>query len=148
MIAMIQHGVLISLSIALLWSLAPIFHKYIYKSGIDPKTMMIISGISYASMLIAYIFVHKSTFISDIPRLTVSTVAVIFVSVLLTSFTANLLYYYAIKHHEAFLVTGLAYTAPLFTMVFAWLLLKEKISMRAAMGVLLIVVGAYLVIHK
>lgn len=134
-------SVFVSLIVALLWSVVPIFNKIVYRSGISPPTLVILSGVSYAACIAVYSAFNHKIFAADLPKLDKNTLALIFVAAALTSFAANLAYCYAIKHYEAFLVTGIAYVAPAFTLLFAWWLLGEKITQAAALGVMLIVVG-------
>ena len=135
-------GVIMSVGIAILWSLAPILHKMIYSaSHISPKTMMIVSGMFYMVALAMYGCIHFRTALQDLPKLSMTTTLLIAVAVLVTAFMSNLLYYHAIKVYPAFLVTGISYSAPMFTVLFAFLMLKEHKSLSA-----LTLVGASLVV--
>lgn len=137
-------GIIMSVGIAVLWSLAPILHKMIYSaSHISPKTMMIVSGMFYMVALAVYGCIHYRTTLQDLPKLSMTTTLLIAVAVLLTAFLSNLLYYHAIKVYPAFLVTGISYSAPLFTVLFAFLILKEQKSLSALtlLGASLVVAG-------
>jgi uncharacterized membrane protein len=135
-------GIVLSLIVALLWSVSPILHKIIYRSGIDPKTMMIVSGGFYMLALTVYTSVHCGSLQRDVAKLTPGVLALIAVSVVFTAFISNLIYYYAIKAYPAFLVTGICYSAPLFTVLFAWLFIREHgLGPLSWAGVILVVAG-------
>lgn len=104
--------------------------------------MTILSGISYFAALTIFSVYHKNKLITDLPKLNTRFYALIAVSAILTGFLANTLYYKLIKSHPAFLVTALTYTAPLFTVLFAALLLKEKVTRYQVIGVVLVVSGS------
>jgi O-acetylserine/cysteine efflux transporter len=136
-------GILLSFCIALLWSLSPILHKLIYRSGqIHPQTIVIIGGGFYLLALIVYALINFGTLQRDKGRLKIGTILLIAVTVILTTFVSNLCYVYAIKEYPAFLVTGISYTAPLFTVLFAWLFINEHgLSPLSYLGAALIVAG-------
>lgn len=133
--------ILLPLLIAILWSIAPLLHKVVYKSGINPKTMMILSGLFYSGALAVYSALNYKSVIADWSKLNYGVVGLIAFAVIVTAFLSNLIYYYAIKKYPAFLVTGLSYAAPLFTVLIAWLFMIEHVSLLGLVGVVLIVSG-------
>jgi len=59
---------------------------------------------------------------------------------------ANLFFYYSIKNiHNTHTVATIAYTAPIFTFIFALLLLNHKFSMYSLIGVIITVIGVVIV---
>jgi len=73
--------------------------------------------------------------------MTAQDAVIIFITSAITGFFANLIYYYVISKHESYIVEALISCSPLFTLVLAYLFLKEEINWVGIAGVLLITLG-------
>lgn len=55
------------------------------------------------------------------------------------------MYYYILKDHETSIISALIYSSPVFTLVIAYLFLKERLDIYGFSGILAIIVGVILV---
>jgi drug/metabolite transporter (DMT)-like permease len=56
-------------------------------------------------------------------------------------FFANSLYYYVLKENSSSITSALIFSAPAFTLVLSYLLLKEKLNLNGLLGVISIIIG-------
>lgn len=54
------------------------------------------------------------------------------------------MYYYILEKHHAYVISALVYSSPVFTVLFAHMVLKERVTVLGMAGVLLIVTGVVL----
>ena len=57
------------------------------------------------------------------------------------SFIPNILYFYLLKEHDSYVVSALVNSAPVFTVLISYFLLKEKLTKYGIIGIILIVGG-------
>jgi len=62
-----------------------------------------------------------------------------------TVFLANVLYYNVLKNHESSIISALIYSSPVFTLIIAYLFLKERLDIYGLSGVLAIILGVILI---
>ena len=62
-----------------------------------------------------------------------------------TAFLANIMYYYILKDHELSIISALIYSSPVFTLVIAYLFLKERLDIYGFSGIMAIIVGVILI---
>jgi drug/metabolite transporter (DMT)-like permease len=137
---MSSEVIYIALCIAFLWGLTPVIHKHVLNT-VDKKVVMVLSGMFYFTALIIYAAINWNTIKTESKKLTVPSVFWIGFVALVAGFFANLIYYYILNKHDSYVVSALIYSCPVFTLILAYLFLKEKISMYGLAGVLLIVLG-------
>lgn len=129
-----------ALFVAFLWGLTPVIHKHVL-SSIRPTTVMVLGGIMYFACIVAYAVYHRDALVHDVVNLTPSIVMWVAVASILTGFVANILYMYALKDEQSYVISALIYSSPAFTLLIAYLFLHEKLTIQGVVGVLLIVAG-------
>jgi len=143
-----MHYVPAALGVALLWGAQPIIHKHLLAT-FHPQTMMLLGTTFYLVCLGAYTAYSWKVIKSDLPKITWRHLAWAALASVAGGFLAQVLYLYALSKHPSHLVMPLIYSSPVFTLLLGYLLLKEKISLRAAVGVVLIIAGIIVVaLHK
>jgi len=134
-------AVVAGLAIGALWGVTPALYKRVL-DRISPSSLIVF----YAAILATCCFVWAAFFAKDIARdfarMRAGDWAMLAIGAGLGGFIASVLFVYLIARYEVHWVTGLAYTAPLFTAVLAWAWLGERVSGISAVGAALIVVGA------
>ena len=143
-----EHVLTIGLTVAALWGIAPVIHKYLLSSDVDAKTIMVIGGISYFLVLLVYWWMYAGEIQKSIARISFMDVILICIASVVMNFVAKILYLYALQKHESSIVSALVYSAPLFTFVCAVVLLKERITLWKLGGIILIVIGACILAYK
>ena len=131
---------LLCIFVAFLWSLHPICHK-ILKNNIDAFYIFILIWLFTSVFMIFILFYYKNHIYSNIVNLTKYELLIL-LWLGLISVLANYIYFYVIKSDNAYIVSALTYSSPLFTIIIAYLLLNEVISYNAILGILFIIIGA------
>ena len=140
-------AVVLALVAALFWSIAAVFGKVIM-AAVTPVSMLVIVGLVYAVILLGIAAIwwrdvaRDAAVILASPKLSVYIVALILSGFLIPYW----IYYALMKDHSSYLVIALTYTVPAFTLIWATFILREKINIWGALGVILIVVGALLTV--
>ena len=106
---------------------------------------MCLTGIAYSICILLYILYIKTQFLNDIKKINLFTLILIFISVFIGLFLSNILYFYLLKHNEPSVVIAITFSAPLFTLLGAYLILQEKMHIYGILGVLSIVLGIILI---
>jgi drug/metabolite transporter (DMT)-like permease len=60
-------------------------------------------------------------------------------------FLANMMYYYILKNHESSIISALVYSSPVFTLIIAYIFLKERLDIYGISGIFLMILGVILV---
>jgi drug/metabolite transporter (DMT)-like permease len=145
---MYSTALVLSLLVSLLWGVQTMLHKYLIASY-SPQTMMVTGSAFYMMCLAAFAVVNWGEIGPDIKRMTWSHVGVFAAASVLCGFVANVMYYFVLQTNTSSIVAALTGLSPLFTMMFAYVLLKEKVTPVAALAVCLITTGILLLsIHS
>jgi drug/metabolite transporter (DMT)-like permease len=132
----------VSLFISFIWGATPISHKYIFNTFEDmtPEAMIVCGGVFYFLFSMIYFMFNRASVIRPVKELPWSVFLIMFCTASI-GFLANYLYFQVIGKHASFLISALIFSSPIFTLILSYLFLKEDISIKAAIGVLLIVCG-------
>jgi len=138
----IAYLIPLGLFISLCWAISPIMHKYVLKrSGISPKTILILSTLFYTSCVAIFALIHWETVSKDLPKMDFAAWLIIGVTTVIAGFWANVLYFYMIRDNASSTVAALIYSSPIFTLLLAYIFINEMMSVLSLAGVLLIVTG-------
>lgn len=133
---------IMALAVAAIWGLSPILEKMSLRDAPTTVVMTIRLLFISACMAIFAIATGKTPAMFEIGS---KTLTLILVSGLLGGILGLFVFFTALKQGEASYVIPLAATAPLFSALYAWAILGEKITHARMIGIVLIVVGAGLV---
>lgn len=134
--------------ITFIWGLSPVIIKYaIHHGNIPTYLILFIQGFIFFIASLIYILIFKFNNIKDdiikyktyIPLLT-------FIS-LFSIYIANLLYVIAIQNKVNInILTIITALYPIFTIIFSYIILKEKITLKAILGYLFIIFGLFFIL--
>ena len=132
---------------ALSWSISAVFGKVIM-AAINPVSMLVIVGLAYAVILAGMAVIWWRDVARDAAAILASpNLSAYIVALILSGFLIPYWIYYALmKEHPSYGVIALTYTVPAFTLLWATYILREKINIWGALGVIMIVVGALLTV--
>ena len=136
--------IFIAIFISFLWGIQPIVHKHLL-NRYNFITIMLISTIVNFSLILAVSITRNKEILADMNKLTFRD---LFILVLVSSFTiflANMMYYYILKNHESSIISALVYSSPVFTLIIAYIFLKERLDIYGVSGILLMILGVILV---
>lgn len=133
----------IALIIAFLWGTQPICHKYLEKD-IDFLSLFIITWI-FSTIIIFIVFILNfdkvyTTFI-NIKNRDIFIIIIIAFSIIISKY----LYFKIIYNDNKTIFSSICYLAPLFTLIFAYFLLNENITIQQIIGVILIILGSIII---
>ncbi len=137
---------ILSLIVAFLWAIPPILQKQLL-SKYSKHTVFVVTVLTFATFVLLYGMHHKETLTNDIERLATNHKdlgTIVFIA-FVCNFLASLLYYELIKHNSAHTVTSLTYSSPIFTIILAYIFLKEPLDTNSIIGAILVVSGVLVI---
>ncbi|MCS7122308.1 MAG: DMT family transporter [Archaeoglobaceae archaeon] len=132
-----MHGELLALIAAILWGLAPIFDKLALQTGVSIYVANFVRLLS--AVLITFVFAAKYNF-----NISLNATFYLIIAGTIGGVVAMLLYYSALSTSETAKVVAITASYPLFTALFAYILLGEEISFKTLLGILLVFLGILL----
>lgn len=141
------YVILLALLVAFLWGVAPVIHKHVLKS-ISPHVVLIISGVSYITCLAIFAAIHQRKLIEGIKHIHAKYVLIIALTSIFTAFIANIIYLNVLKHQDSYIISALIYACPVFTLILAYVFLKEKVTLFGGLGVFFIILGVICIIFN
>ena len=136
-----------ALLISFLWGTLPIIYKVLL-ARLNNITVMAITTFYYCILLLILVYYNKDIVIQDLNKITNNEYVWIFIATFFGVFIANILYYYILKKGEPAVLSALMYTCPIFTLLGAYFILKDKINNTAILGIFLIVIGVICICLK
>lgn len=131
---------LMSLFTSFLWGLSPVIQKHLLDK-FDKRSLMLF----YASANIFFVVLMLSFFnnklYSDIKSINTYDIFLISAYTFFTIFMANLIFLEVLKYNNSHEVAAIEGIYPFFTLLLAYLFLKEKITVFGILGVILVVLG-------
>ena len=131
-----------ALAVAAIWGLSPIFEKMSLRDA-STTVVMTIRLIFISAVITVFAVATGKT--PEMFQISGKTLSLILVSGVLGGVIGLFMFFSALKQGEASYVIPLAATAPLFTALYAWVLLGEKLTTMRIAGIVLITVGAAMV---
>jgi drug/metabolite transporter (DMT)-like permease len=139
--------ILFALFISFLWGSQPVVHKHLLKKYNAPSMMMFTAIINAILVFILSIY-NRDVIYSDLIKINYIDASIIIGVVSLTVFLANIIYYYILKKHESSIISALIYSSPVFTLIIAYLFLKERLDIYGISGIFSIVLGVILITNN
>lgn len=134
--------------ITLIWGLSPVIIKYAIHHGNIPTYLIIfIQSFIYFIASLIYIIIFKYKNIKDdIIKHKTYIPLLAFIS-LFSLYIANILYVLALQNNVNInVLTMIIGLYPIITIIFSYIILKEKITMNAIGGYLFIILGLYFIL--
>lgn len=144
---MIKPYIIIALFIGVLGGISPIINKHLLEK-FSHVTLLIVSSIAYSIFAIVYIILNQEIIIKEIKTVTYNDFFIISFEAIACAFIVDLLFYYILKDNDSHMVSVLIYTSPIFTFLFAYFFLNEKINMEKIVGLFIIFAGISLIMRE
>ena len=137
-----------SLFVSLLWAITPLIQKFVLLT-LPVETFMILSSLLGAIVTVLVIMTFKGKVVTkSLRRVKAIHIVLILIMTCLGVIISRYLYFALLQQYDSYLVTSLTSLSPLFVTVFAMVLFKEQVTVKAALGVLLTCVGVILLINR
>lgn len=134
-----------ALLIAFLWGLSPVMHK-VALTDISPQTTLVVSSAFYTVCTVAFAVYFKDKIAKDVyGGLSMRNILFLAFTSIVCGFFTNILYFSILKQNQSHIVSALIYSSPVFTLIMAYLLLRERITFAGFLGIILITFGVVLV---
>jgi drug/metabolite transporter (DMT)-like permease len=126
--------------VAGLWGGSPIIHKYLL-GHIDFRLIMILGSFAYFTCIIILWICNWKLIREESKKLFKKPDLIFwaFLASILTAFLGTYLYFYVLKDNDSYIVTTLTYSSPVFTLLLAYLILNENITLMGLLGVILFI---------
>lgn len=136
----IDNVFITSFMIAFFWALVPIFYKIILQD-VPAQTIFFMYYITAFTIIMIILLFQYPNVNLQLDKFTIKTFVLFVIIIFIGSLCANYLYYNILQKNQVYLVTILTAISPIFTIVVAYLFLKESINNFAWIGIILIVIG-------
>jgi len=130
----------LSTLVAVGWGLSGVFQKLLLKE-LNSRTVMIFSSSAYFMFLMVYLYCVRKEVIPNLSKINKKLVLYFLLNGLVGILLPNILYYYLSKKSNISLVTILTSTYPIWTLIFSYFILNEKLSKNVLFGIFLVTVG-------
>lgn len=135
-----ENYVLVALLISLIWGTSPLIYKHLV-SRYNPATIIVITGVIYATCVLIFGFFHVDILLEDCNRMNKCDIGWIALSAVFALFIANVLQLIVLKDANPSVVSPIIYTCPIFTLLLVYMLFNTEINKYCSLGVILIVLG-------
>jgi len=135
-----QNYILLALISGFMWGMAPVIHKVLLVKY-QPITIMLLNSFTYAISMMLIVFFNYKMFMKDVNKIKYEDILIIILSSIGILVIGNLIYYYVLREHDSSLVSALIYSSPVFTLILAYIFLKERLSMYGYLGIFSILLG-------
>ena len=136
----------LGLVVSFIWGLIPIIDKFVLIS-VDPKIFILMFATLFFFCTLIFTFLNRNSILLHIKTVNKHNLMLTFCSSLL-AFVALLVYLFLLKDNDSHLVSAIAYSAPMFTLILAMLILKERPTLISIAGILLIIMGVWCIAFK
>ena len=138
-----MNSILLAILIAFLWGISPVIFKYLL-GDVDMKVIMVLTAVIYTLCTALYTIPSWRDIYRSIIKINHVHMFWIVVNAALLTFVANLLFLIALKNNsKSYVITSIAFSAPLFSLLIAYLFLNQQITYHNLIGVVLIVTGIF-----
>ena len=131
-----MRGVIFATLTSLAWGLAPILFKLGLKAEVSSLFAIMVHN--FSAFLLASFLVFT---LGEPLKVGLRELVTISLGGILTGFLGLLFYFEAVRHGKVSIVAPIASTSPLWSVLFAYVLLGEGLNFQKLVGVLLIVLG-------
>jgi hypothetical protein len=134
--------IFLAILVALLSASQIILMKHVTSNHSSEASFAMFS-LFYFLLTLMFVGKYKDKVATDVRSMAAPMILLILFAVIL-SFTANYLYYRLMESHDMTITTALVSTAPLFLALYAYLVLKQSMSLKNLAGIATIVGGIIL----
>jgi len=141
---MLYNSIGIAFTISIMWAISPIIQKYVLNSLVK-ETIILISSFCYFCCVALYSIYNHSIICENITKVKLKHFLLILLAAITGAFLPNILFLKILKKNKTSIVTALTYTSPLFTVLFAYFFLRERMNVKIFIGILFIIFGVILI---
>ena len=133
------------LSVAAMWALGPLLQKIVLGRGVSSVTIIAVSGVFTLAFGSIFLYAKRKELYNDLGKLDFEILGLIAFSGVVCGLLTNYVFLGLLAKYDAYIVNAIAYSSPVFTLVFAMWLLGESISMTSILGFVFLTLGLVLI---
>ena len=130
----------LALLVSFFWGLHPLVQRSLVLA-LDSEVVIVLGGLFYFAAVIVFALFNWKQLMRNSKKITTTHLLTICALSIITIFVANLIYIYILKKYEGYVISALVYSSPAFSLLLAYLFLRQAVNLYGAIGVLLIVAG-------
>lgn len=119
--------IIIGIFIAVLWGLRPVLQKRAL-NDLSTKTVLLISNLIFTACLLLYSYFHRNEIADDLKNITRGHMKLFVIIAVFCTFLSTILYYNILNENNSSSVVIVTSMSPLFAVIFANIILNEKIN--------------------
>jgi len=142
----INNYTYLAIIIAFIWGISPVIFKFFLHKNTPAYIIILFQALVYLLSSSIYILISKrKKFIEDLKQ-NVSYIPFLVIISFFSVYIANVLYIYALENKgNVSIMSIIIALAPVITMIFAYIIFKEKLEIKAYIGFFIIFVGLILI---
>ena len=142
----INNYTYLAIIIVFIWGISPVLFKYFLHKNTPAYLVIFFQALVYLLSSSIYILISKrSTLIQDLKQ-TVNYIPFLVIISFFSVYIANVLYIYGLENKGNVSIMSIIIAhAPVITMIFAYIIFREKLQMKAYIGFFVIFVGLSLI---
>ena len=142
----LPHYGLVALTIAIIWGVSPVVFKYLIHENtshpIPVYMIVLIQALVYVLCAVAYVVYSKQSVLWADLRSHASKLPLLVILSFFSVYVANNLYLYALgKGAPVSTMQLIVSLSPVFTLLFAYLILQETLTVQTGVGFFLVLTG-------
>lgn len=142
----INNYTYLAIIIVFIWGISPVLFKYFLHKNTPSYLIIFFQSLVYLLSSSIYIFISKrNEFIQDLKQ-NVNYIPFLVIISFFSVYIANVLYIYGLENKGNISIMSIIIAlAPVITMIFAYIIFREKLQMKAYIGFFVIFVGLSLI---
>jgi transporter family protein len=142
----INNYTYLAIIIVFIWGISPVLFKFFLHKNTPAYLIIFFQSLVYLLSSSIYIIISKrNEFIQDLKQ-NVSYIPFLVIISFFSVYIANVLYIYALENKgNVSIMSIIIALAPIITMIFAYLIFREKLPMKAYIGFFVIFIGLILI---
>jgi transporter family protein len=142
----INNYTYLAIIIVFIWGISPVLFKYFLHKNTPSYLIIFFQSLVYLVSSLIYILISKrNTFIQDLKQ-NVSYIPFLVIISFFSVYIANVLYIYGLENKgNVSIMSIIIALTPVITMIFAYIIFREKLQMKVYIGFFVIFVGLSLI---
>ena len=142
---MINTHIFGAIYIAAAWGAYTVFYNK-YMHNVDSKTLIFLSMVFYTLFTFIYILYHNNVVRNDLRKISANQIMLLAGAAFVLTFLPNIVFYHLVNKCNSIVLSGIIYSAPVFTVLLSMLLLRSEVTMPLISGVMLVVFGLIIIV--
>ena len=142
----INNYTYLAVIITFIWGISPVLFKYFLHKNTPAYLIIFFQAFIYLLSSVIYILICKRNVMIQDLKQNVSYIPLLIIISFFSVYIANVLYIYALENKgNVSIMSIIIALAPVITMIFAYLIFREKLPIKAYIGFFIIFVGLILI---